>query len=260
MLQLCHFWYCFPNGGLVKVLNWVLVTPHQGLGDHLLCVGMYRDFSSRYTRVLITVKSIYFAELKALLSDLPNVTLFKLPTHEPHLWRKTRVLQKLAKILRVRVVGLGGFGENFLKSKIRYDENFYLQANIAFEHRWSSFSAPRNLRKEYELSRLLGCENQPYIFLHEDASRGFRINRDHLPKGIKVVEPSADKSIYQLVDYRKIIEGALEIHTIESSFAAFIESLCLTTPLYAHRYARPEANQDSRLEFSYRSSWEILNS
>jgi hypothetical protein len=240
--------------------KWILITPHQGLGDHLLCLGMYREFAASNRRVFITVKSIYYKELKAMLSDLQNVTFLRLPMHEPSLWRTTRILQKVAYRLGIRVIGLGGFGHNFLKSKLRYDENFYLQADIEFHKRWSSFFVPRNANKENELFTLLGCDEKPYIFLHEDAARNFRVNRDYLPKNIRIIEPSADRKIFNLIDYRKIIEEAQEIHTIESSFGAFIESLNLDKSLNAHRYSRPEANQDPRLEFSYKSAWRIYYS
>jgi hypothetical protein len=215
----------------------VLITPHQGLGDHLLCVAIYREYSRKYRRVFITVRRDYYQELSSLLSDLHNITLILLPNN--HLLRFTRLTQRAARFLKIQVVGLGGYGENFLESDMRFDHNFYHQAQLHFEYRWTSFS--------------------PYIFLHEDPARGFTINQKLLPVGLKIIEPSANQRIFNLIDYRKVIEGASEVHVIESSFAAYIESLSTTMPLFAHRYARPETFKDYRYEFTYKKPWRILS-
>jgi hypothetical protein len=235
----------------------VLITPHQGLGDHLLCVAIYREYSRKYRRVFITVRRDYYQELSSLLSDLHNITLILLPNN--HLLRFTRLTQRAARFLKIQVVGLGGYGENFLESDMRFDHNFYHQAQLHFEYRWTSFSAPKNDEKEERLFHFLNCADAPYIFLHEDPARGFTINQKLLPVGLKIIEPSANQRIFNLIDYRKVIEGASEVHVIESSFAAYIESLSTTMPLFAHRYARPETFKDYRYEFTYKKPWRILS-
>jgi len=96
------------------------------------------------------------------------------------------------------------------------------------------------------------------LFLHEDIRRGYIIDRTKLPRNIKIVEPLIDREHYLLVDYRLVLENAMQIHIIESSFSAFIESIGLDTPLYAHRYARPEALYRFNHEFTYRKDWTIL--
>jgi hypothetical protein len=60
------------------------------------------------------------------------------------------------------------------------------------------------------------------------------------------------------MDYRLIIENALEIHCIESSFSVFVDNLLLDNLKVAHRYARPEARDDFKHEFTYMAQWKIL--
>ena len=74
----------------------------------------------------------------------------------------------------------------------------------------------------------------------------------------KVVEPVKGSSPFSLFDYRRVLEEASELHLIESSFAAFAESINLTQKLYAHRYARGHALYDFRHEFTYRKNWNVL--
>ena len=227
------------------------------MGDHLLCIGIYQEYARKYSKVFITVSRKYYSELTSIIGDVNNITLIVLPTN--HLSRSTRFTQQIAQLLKIKVVGLGGYGESFLKSEMRFDQNFYHQAEVDFECRWTSFSELRNIEKEEKLFRYLSCNDVPYIFIHEDKSRGFTINRDLLPLGLRIVQPQTDLVGYSLIDYRKVIEGASEIHVIESSFAAYIESLVTTVPLFAHRYARPETYKDYRHEFTYKKIWKIYN-
>lgn len=236
--------------------NWILITPHQGLGDHLLCNGIYRIMSARHKRVLITVKRNYHAELSNMLSDLKNISLVKMPNYKS--WKTTRILQLLARLLGVKVLGLGSYGTGFFPKGVRFDNNFYDQAGIDFNNRWDAFEVPRNPEKESQLFRLLGCQNGKYIFLHEDPSRNFVINREYLPQDIRIISPLPNKEDFFLVDYRLVIEQAFQVHVIESSFAAFIESIATDIPLFAHRYARHHALNDFRHEFTYRKDWKIL--
>jgi hypothetical protein len=237
-------------------MNWILITPHQGLGDHILCNGIYREYAKKNRRVFITVKNQYYRELSRMLMDLDNVYFLIMPNRRS--WTTTRIIQLVARLLKIRVVGLGSYGDNFFPVGVRFDNNFYDQAKVKFSCRWSSFIVSRNISKENELYELLGCNLSKYIFLHEDISRNFIINRNKLPKGMKIITPSADSQIFDIFDYRKVIECANEIHVIESAFSAFIESLELSVAIYAHRYARPHALNDFRHEFTYKKPWEVL--
>ena len=116
----------------------------------------------------------------------------------------------------------------------------------------------RNREKERQIFEYLGCKDSDYIFLHEDESRNFLVRRDLIPSNIKIIKPDISLKEFDFFDYTMVIENAKEIHCIESSFTAFIESLPLDVPKFAHRYARPEAKNDFCHEFTYRSSWNIL--
>ena len=233
-----------------------LITPHQGLGDHILCNGLYRHFSQLRKQVIITVKQNYVGEIRYMLRDCGNVKILPLPLKRS--WTYTRLVQMISRTLPIEIVGIGSYGDNFFPKGVRFDQNFYDQAVINFDFRWSKFEVPRNQKCENEIFRILGCDSGPYIFLHEDKSREFIIDRKRIDSKLRVVEPVTGLSQFSLFDYRKVLEEASEIHLIESSFAAFAESINLTQKLYAHRYARGHALYDFRHEFTYRSNWNVL--
>jgi hypothetical protein len=237
-------------------VKWIVITPHQGLGDHLICNGIYREYSRNYTRVFITITQKYKRELSVMLKDISNITFLVIPNRRS--WTTTRIIQLFARLFRIRVLGLGSYGNNFFPPNVRFDKNFYDQASLPFTLRWVSFKVNRSRDIENYLYQILECDKSDYIFLHEDISRNFIIDRNKLPKNMNIIEPKMDMNKYNLVDYSKVIENAKEIHVIESSFAAYIETLLVDMPLYAHRYSRGHALNDFRHEFTYKKPWVIL--
>jgi hypothetical protein len=237
-------------------MKWIVITPHQGLGDHIICNAIYREYSKKYSRVFITIKQNYKRELLSMFEDVSNISFLVMPNRRS--WTTTRIIQLFARLLRIRVLGLGSYGDNFFPPNIRFDNNFYDQACLPFDLRWSSFKVNRNKEKENYLYYLLGCDKGDYIFLHEDISRNFVIDRNKVPKNLNIIEPSMNTSEFNLVDYSRVIEDAKEIHVIESSFSAYIESLPIDIPVYAHRYSREHALKDFRHEFTYKKPWVIF--
>jgi hypothetical protein len=113
------------------------------------------------------------------------------------------------------------------------------------------------MEEEIELFDELGCKKGEYQFLHEDPQRNFLVNRKYLNPNLKVITPNKLLKNSNFFNYGYVLENAAEIHCIESSFAALIESLDIRVPKYAHRYARPEAANDFHHEFTYKSTWNI---
>jgi hypothetical protein len=260
----------------------------------MVCLGLYRELAFRHKRVIIPIRNPYFETMSHLLSPIPNVTVVRIPflgksgqkanqevtviralvflyrligIPSPWLGYKAtreatvmRVIAFLLRLLGIPTLWIGYFGESFFspENPMRFDQSFYFQAGVPFDARWSSFSFPRRSDQEENLFRELVPVGKDYLFLHEDQARDFKIDRSYLPKELTIVTPKQPPGGFFVSDYAKIIEGATQIHVIESSFAAFIEGLAPTGKLYAHRYARPEASADWKLEFTYKNDWTVL--
>ncbi len=139
-----------------------------------------------------------------------------------------------------------------------WDANIYHQFSLDFDMRWDNFFAPRDPSKEDDLYNLLGCDLGKYAFIHEDKSRGFNIKRKYVDSKLNVIKSNPNLKQFSIFDYRKVLENASEIHCIEGSFSALVESINLNSGLYAHRYARPEALRDPWHEYKYRCEWQII--
>lgn len=243
----------------MKVAHYVIFG-HPGLGDHILCNGIYRNIAQKAKKCFIATRKDNRYQIHEMLSDLDNIKLLNYGNPVLfHSWTRKHI-----KYLRqresegIKTLLLGDFGENFLAGA-RFDQSFYRQAEIDFQKRWDSFYAPRNKTKENRLFKKLVTSTKPIIFMHEDKSRGFSVNLELIDNinSFQIVRPLISKE-FTIFDYRLIVERATQVHCIESSFAALIESMRIQGEKFAHRYARPEAKGDWRLEFTYKSDWKIL--
>jgi len=157
------------------------------------------------------------------------------------------------------IVDLGFFGRNFLESEtLNFDEQMYAQAGVDFNARWDSFNPTRNQEKEIDIFASYNVKPGEYIFLHEDQTRDIVIDRTLIKSTLKIVQPTPTHAKNSITDYMLLIENAAEIHTIESSFGALIESMNVAVPKYSHRYARQKVVDNPRTAFTYRTAWEVL--
>ena len=229
----------------------------MGLGDHILCNGIYREYANRYGLCVIPVPRRYLGTLRDMLKDLKNV--FLMPYDDRFNLPQVLALRNHYHHLGFEVLNLGTFGENHTDGmSMRFDKSYYHQAKLDFEKRWSAFYYPRDHKRELILFDLLGCNEGEYVFLHEDQERGMIIDRGLLNTEKKIITPLDISSYAKFFDYGYILENSSEIHCIESSFAALVESMQISVPKFAHRYARWEAKTYLSMEFTYRTAWKIF--
>lgn len=238
----------------------IYIVGHQGLGDHLICNGIYREYASKYVLCIVGVNKMYEQTIKRMLVDVPNIRIASYPSKyfNAYSLAHAKIMQGIEGF---DVLKLGLLGKDFfMEPNLRLDAHFYKQANLDLELRWVNFKYGRDEEKEKQLFEYFGCKDSDYIFLHEDESRNFLVRRDLIPPNVRIIQPDISLREFDIFDYAMVIENAREIHCIESSFAAFIDMLPFDVPKFAHRYARPEVRNDVHHEFTYRSSWSIFNS
>ena len=51
----------------------VFIDAHQGLSDHLICNGIYREYAKNYSECILPVKISIFKTVNFMLSDVPNI-------------------------------------------------------------------------------------------------------------------------------------------------------------------------------------------
>lgn len=121
-----------------------------------------------------------------------------------------------------------------------FDQLFYLQAGIPYSVRYSHCHWQRDYQEEERVyKKLISDKNlnqRGYAFVHDDPSRGFRIQIDTIQ--VPIVRNDITESIFHL---GLLLERAAEVHCMESSIRCMIESLDMRgVKLYYHNFRYPE--------------------
>jgi len=200
---------------------------HLGLGDHIICNGMVREYYKKYNDLTLFVKKHNLISVSFMFRDL-----FDLQYHSVN--SDNEVIEFMLRLN----------SQNFISHICPYaienektmDETFYKHANMPYSNRWDSFKIIRDNDREKMLFNYLNLKEQKYIFVHDDNARNFNINLNLISSDLPIIKPNK-KLTDNIFDYCYIIENANEIHCMDSCFRILIEHLN-TDRLFYHSYAR----------------------
>jgi hypothetical protein len=229
----------------------------RAMGDNIVCNGLYRFLAKNYSICYLPIKKSMVVNMCSMLEDLENIEFIVFPDSVAR--RSTHVAARIYEALGTRVLKFGWDGKDFpsVNSKT-WDRNMYDQLELNFDLRWDNYFVPRNYSREEQLFRLLGGDQGPFAFVHEDLSRGFEVKPKFIDPSLRVIKANPNLKQFSIFDYRKLLENASEIHCIEGSFSALVESEMYNVDLFAHRYARPEVIRNSWHAYAYKLNWKIL--
>jgi plasmid maintenance system killer protein len=153
-------------------------------------------------------------------------------------------VEKFIKDKKTELIQIGF--HHMLYKKFKFDEDFYQQLNIPFNNRWDMFKINRNKETEIELFKKYNIEENNYVFLHDDASRKYNIDRNYIVNNnLQIITPISGYTD-NMLDYCYIMENAKELHFMDSSFRLLFDSLEDKKQLsYYHTYVRGKNNQNT---------------
>ena len=219
----------------------IYIHHHLGLGDHIICNGLVREFAKVFNQVFLFSKPHNFNNVSFMYRDLDNLTVIEADDSDSVNYIISNELQ--SDYLRVG-------HENMIRGYY-FDESFYRQVNIDFEKRWNSFFIERNTKIEKVLFNNLNPNNEPYVLIHNKGSDGIdRINYDFVNDNLKKIFVEKSETIF---DYIKLIENAEEIHCIDSSFIHLVNSLNLDNKKFFHKNFRLRGT-----DLNLKGQWNII--
>jgi hypothetical protein len=202
---------------------------HLGLGDHILCNAIVRNYAKRYDKIYLFVKPHNYISVKFMYRDLNNIEYIQGDD-----FIAESIIRGKTNVLKI------GFSE--LQSNISFDRSFYNLVNLDFSKRWDDFYFERDINREIEFFKSFNIEEKKYIFLHDDKQRGYNINRKFINGDDIILSPNLNLT-NNIFDYIYIFLNAKEIHCMDSSFRVLIDSLNINnTKLYFHTYVRGNYN------------------
>ena len=204
----------------------LLIYPHQGLGDHIICNGLVRHFSENFS-----------IKLFCKLHILPNISymyrdneLIKLiPINDD-----TEGMSLLNGCDNIKLI-LGFHNREYSLDNTSFDKAFYTLAKINFNIRFDKFYTQRDEEKENSVYKILNPDDAPYIYVHDDKALNYVIAHTKHRQDMNIIYNDMRYNIFEM---RKILENATEIHTMQTGMYDFCNSIDLACPIYVHLYVR----------------------
>lgn len=196
------------------------IYSHLGLGDHVICNGLYREIIKNNLDYTIFVKNHNLETVGFMLRDLQNLKLRGVKNDDEVISIINN--QVLANdVIKIGFCQIPSFGAK------EFDDTFYLQHNIPFEKRWSHFKCERNLDSEKKLFNKFNVKEGEYVFIHDDKSRGYEIDESYIiNKNLPIIRPIIGLTKNSF-DYCYLMQNSIESHFIDSSFRLIFDSLQL---------------------------------
>lgn len=194
---------------------------HLGLGDHIICNGLYRELINDDEEYTLFVKHHNVDTVSFMIRDLNNIYIKGVNDDN-------EVVQYLFENkINNDSIKIIGFCQIPLLGAKDFDDTFYIQHSIPFEKRWSSFKCDRDIDSEKKLFDKFNVKEGEYIFIHDDKSRGYEIDESYIiNKELPIIRPIIGLSNNSF-DYCYLMENSKESHFMDSSFRLIFDSLML---------------------------------
>ena len=216
-----------------------LVYTHLGLGDMYWMNGAVRYLSTAYDEVLVVCKRRNEANAAAMYADDPTIKLLVIQDdNELHPWP---VKRHFFADQGYTVYSCGFFAPRPDRAIYDLPNSFYDDMAVPRHIRQSYFHVPRTAAATALAAEFFGV---PYIVVHEESSvKKLPIGKKLLAAGEKRLILDLNKNQYEsthtfyemaqkvvnkpLLDYTALMEGADELHMIESSIYCLASHLDL---------------------------------
>ena len=239
-----NFKRAIKNLFLKRKNNVVLLEPHLGLGDNLICIGLIKSIAEQNpkTHYYLACLPPYFHSITWIYQNISNIF--------PVAITRGREARQLAGFLNAthQTIGI-----NHIDIK-RFDVCFYEQYGLPFDYRWSRSAVPSGPKSE-ELFIKLNPDGEPYILVCRTESGNavfdLRINNPHDYKIIEVIPET--NNIY---DWTKLVQNANEIHSIDTAFFHFVENVLYgqNNKILHYHLAKKKLQSD----FTRRLPWHLV--
>jgi hypothetical protein len=199
----------------------IFIYHHLGLGDHILCNGLVREVAKWDDAICVFCKHKNYASVTDMYHDNSQINVLAFADDAD--------VEKFLKVNSCNVLRIGATGINWNEhSEKHFDELFYEQAGLPFSKKYDSFYI------DYDKSE--PEKKDPFVFLHDDPSRGYNIRYGLTQKNI-ITPANNGGSIF---DHIPLLLYAEEIHCIDSAFLCLADLLNVKGKKFFHRYARKE--------------------
>jgi hypothetical protein len=225
----------------IDAVRWdedLYVYHHLGLGDMIHCNGLVRHLAKRlepHRRLYVFCKERSMDMTRWMYRDEPRIQLLTVDESDREYPQVKGWLRK-CQSSNFLLVGHRALRPLLIQHpKAFFDQLFYLQVGVPYTVRFDECYWERDTAEELRVFEQLAPKG-PYAFVHDDPSRGYKIDTDDIDLPIVRNDPSV--SLFHL---GLLLERAAEVHCMESSIRCMIESLDVRScRLFYHNFRYPD--------------------
>lgn len=225
------------NTAVVVLPPRVFLRMHLGLGDHIICNALARRLAQQGELVL-PVRQCNAPSVVFMLRDT-NARIVPVADDE-----EAEAYIAAAHGEEDTVVDIHFWQHpqhrQLFSAEHHFDEHFYALAQLDPAIRYAEFQVKRAPAREAALAAQYPefAAGTPYIFVHEDPVRGFRLDHARISGDLPIVTPRAGLTD-NIFDYCLLIDRAAAAHCFDSSFAILMEYMGLACGRrFMHEYVR----------------------
>ena len=223
---------------------------HQGWTDIINCLALINYYRNLYDKIYLIIRNDSYELINFYTKDITNIQILYEEKQNIDDNGIQFVINKYNNINlnNVDFLGIGchdSSRRDQYNNKFRFIDNcfvkgFYLSYDIPYIERINSFNISRDYKLEEEIyNKFINLYGNDYILYHESI--------ENYDTHKKIVNLNKISNIY--FDYIKVLENAIEIHLLDSSWAAICYLLDSKYKLFQNKnipiylYAKRNYNQ-----------------
>ena len=208
----------------------IYIYHHLGLGDHIICNGIVRHFHKEIGSAKLFCYEHNIKNIGYMFRDLENFELIPVKSD----FEAESILNSLDSSIKQIKIGFNRLPE--FMDPLTFDEAFYAIAGLDFSVRMDEFYLERELESEKEILNRMNPNGEKYVFIHDDATRGFKIDESRITSEYKKIYNDNSIPLFHCIS---LIENAEEVHVMQSSIKDLINSFKFEKPkFFLHEYVR----------------------
>jgi len=214
----------------------ICIYHHQGLGDHISCNGMVRYILKKenFDKVYVFAKYNYFYMIEYMYRDEDKIEVLKFDQSKNEA-EEVFILGEQIKPTFFLRIGFDKLPANYLSINKNCWEYFYEQVQVPLTVRNDYFYVERDKLSEDALLKELNPHNKPYIFVHDEPTMGYNIEKSKISKDLPIIRNDNTKNLFHFI---KVLEEAEEVHCMESSFKCLVDLCSTKGELFYHDFRK----------------------
>ena len=208
-----------------------------GLGDAFVMNGIVHHYARSCGTLYYPARAEFYETLKCLYQDYPNIEVWRFYSNDQEdQFIASNNLPRIRStpLITSEIHRIGCEKEHI---HVHWPQQVYENFDIPFKMRYLDFHFPKNVPGEDELFDRLTEGAKEYVLVHRFASDHpdgipIDITNFRAVKGlpdIKIIEIREGQTT-NMLQYKKLIEHASEIHCIPSSFFNLVDSMVTKIP------------------------------